>query len=407
MRFPEINHCKSVFVFVMALALFGVGCSSDEDDVDGPFVSGPIKVDAIIFNPKSIAPGDTVRLTGVVSGSSAPGDFVTFRWSAFDGTSTVHDSFFLESDRTTVRWIAPPSSQIYELRVDASNSVSTSAATSRFFVGGLTPFIDNDAGEIHLTPSGDAYYLSTPVDPELFSFAGLHVRRQVAGGGNIAVTSDASGVGSFVSFTSDLSYYTLTSFPPTMPPNPFLANQELGKLDSDSIGTVAQDNGFLISPDLFFVGSFGPDNSVMTYSSQLPDDFNFPPVNSDSFVVFTYDINTSTTYKATFPQHGNCFFPTFSPAGDRLVFLSDLGGTLEWEYYAIPVSGAVPDTSSGAIVKLTNSGGLMGAGSPFPDVGFREWNRSATTPVMAALDVNGALWMIPASGGASISNVTG
>lgn len=405
MKFPENKHYRNVFAFVVVLAVLGAGCSSDEENGEGIFVSGPIQVDGIIFNPKSIAPGDTVQLTGIVTGNSAPGDFVTFRWSAFDGTSAVHDSFFIESDRTTVRWVAPPGSQIYELRVDASNSVSSSAATSRFFVGGLTPFINDDAGEIHLTPSGDAYYLSTPDEPETFRFEGLHVRFQVAGGGNSAVTADSRGTGSLFRLSSDLQYETHTT-PSTTDD---LANQELGDLvpTGGSITTVAKDMGSPLRPDLFSIGSFSPDDQSVTYSSQLTDNINFPPVNVDSFAILTYDINASTTYRATYPHHGNCFYSTFSPAGDQLVFLSDLAGVLEWEYYAIPVSGAVPDTSSSVIVKLTNSGGLMGSASALPANQLSEWNGNATTPVMAALDVDGTLWMIPASGGASKSNVTG
>jgi len=405
LRFPANTHYKTILVLILALAMFGVSCSDETDDTEGPIVSGPISVDGIIFNPRSIAPGDTVQLTAVVTGNSAPGDFVSFSWSVFDGATAVHDSFFVESNRTTVRWVAPPGSQVYDVRVSASNSVSTSGSASNFFVGGLTTFIAAQAGELHLTPSGDAYHLSTPIEPGLFNYNGLHVRLQVAGGSNSAVTNDSRGVGSIYSFSSDLKFETHTSFPST---SSFQANVEVGQLTAPgTITTVAQDAGSPLIPDLFFFSSFSANDSAVAYSAQLTDDVNFPPTNIDTFTILTNDLYTSTDYRATYDHHGNCFYPTFSPDGNWLVYLSDQSGIVEWEYYAIPVSGAVADTSRAAVVKLTNTGGVMGTTSSFPGIGFREWNGSVASPTMAVIDVTSALWMIPVTGGAAKASVNG
>jgi hypothetical protein len=78
----------------------------------------------------------------------------TMTWTASGGA-------FLETNQTSVRWVAP-SGGVYSVTARAVNSVSSASKTSDFFVGGGTELVHDQAVSIRLVSAPtDFYYLKT------------------------------------------------------------------------------------------------------------------------------------------------------------------------------------------------------------------------------------------------------
>ena len=116
----------------------------------------------------------------------------------------------LETNKTTVRWVAPAQSEIFDISVSASNSVSQSALTNPVFVGDPVSFIPQRAGETHLDAvTGGAFYLSALIEPGQPGFSGLHLRSKV-GASDMPVSNDLASVGFQFDLSNDLQWAVMT-----------------------------------------------------------------------------------------------------------------------------------------------------------------------------------------------------
>ena len=350
-----------------------VGCSDDDvNDLPG---TGPgsatITVDDVIFNPKSPAPGDTLQATAIVSVDMInPGEFATYKWTSDDGT-------FLEDNKASVRWVAPITSSIYNLSVTASISSSSSKLDANVFVGELTDFIDDRAGELHPSTSGDdMYYLSGPAQAD----SGLIVRFKDA-------ASDAEvfpGMKAGIQFSLDrnltqAAHTHLTPFPwriTVMHDELLTGNQTIIAHDERSL---------VVRPSEYSSPFVSPDGQMIVYQGALLDVVPPSAGGADTFSVFLHEIAAGVAQRATFETRS--FYPTVSSDNRHLVFVSDKDGALLWELYALPISGTTvtPDTVQNALIKLSDTGGLLGGESIPPSDIPKEWNPNPAFPLLALI----------------------
>jgi WD40 repeat protein len=82
------------------------------------------------------------------------------------------------------------------------------------------------------------------------------------------------------------------------------------------------------------------------------------------------------------------------------VFVSDKDGSLLWELYALPINGTTvtPDTVPDALVKLTDTGGLLGGESIPPSDITKEWNPNPAFPLLAVIGVDEKLRIVNTDG---------
>lgn len=378
--------------FFLLIGLFA-GCGEDEktDGGVGPGTS-EITVEQIIFNPKSPAPGDTLRATAVVTaGTLNVGDFVTYKWTASDGV-------LLEDDMSSVRWQAPDESAVYSLSVTARNSVNTATASDDVFVGKLENFISERAGELFPMPSGAAlYYTSAPG----FAIEGLIIRFK-DGGVDQPVFVDARGGAQF-SFDADRTHAAHVALNP-FPRRVIVVHDDL---QSKTQTTIASDSmTFRFRPNEYTKPNLSPDGKFICYQGSLLDQ-NTSSVGVDTFSVFVYDIVGGTTRRVTFkgnstsPEVSRSFYPTFSSNNKHLVFVSDRSAPSVWELYALPVTGGAvtPDTAPDALVRLSDTGGQMASGTAAPPVGVaQQWNPNPAFPILAVIGVDSKLRLVPTDG---------
>lgn len=349
------------------------GCSDDTEDSSG---TGPgaavITVDDIIFNPKSPAPGDTLLATAVVSVNTVnPGEFATYKWTADGGT-------FIEDNKASVRWVAPINSSIFNISVTASLSSSSSKLGANVFVGELMPFISSRAGQLYPTPAGDAmYYLSGSAQPD----SGLIVRYKDAGS-DVRVFPGMIRGRDF-RFDRNLTqgaHMHLTPFPwriTVMHDDLIAGTQEIIAIDSHTL---------TVRPYEYSAPFVSPDGQMIAYQGALLDQLLPPSAGGvDTFSVFVHDIASGVAKRGTFRTRS--FYPSISSDNQHLVFVSDKGGALVWELYALPITGTTvtPDTVSGALVKLTDTGGFLGGESIPPSRVKMEWNPNSAFPLLAVI----------------------
>jgi hypothetical protein len=374
---------------------FIAGCSDkDEGTVDtGPEASA-IKVEDIIFNPKSPAPGDTMRATAVVTASTANiGDFVSYSWTGTGGT-------FIETNKASVRWVAPTTSGVFNLSCKATNSVNSATGSDDVFVGELEDFIAARAGELHPRSTDDyVYYLSPPADAD----SGVIVRKKnTQTGDDDVVFPDETVAGTQYSFDANAQHAAHMIAEGAYRPRLKVILDDLVSATQTEIA--AEQRPFPFRPNEFSSPYVSSDAQAVTYQGGLLDQ-NAPPSQGgvDTFAVYVYQVAAETTERATFI--GDNFYPSFSSDAGHLVCVSDRGGTFEWEYFALPMTNfsATPDTIQDAVIQLTNSGGLFGSESVPPVARPFVWNPNAAIPVMAVIANNDKLWLVStASGGSEI-----
>jgi hypothetical protein len=378
-----------------ALALALAACS-DESTTDAEGESVPIVASHIIVNPKSPAPGDTIRLTvDLESDTVNIGDFPTVAWTASGGT-------FLESNETSVRWIAPATSALYDINVTASNTVSTTSLGTTVFVGQSVEIVAAEAGQPFFRPNGvDFVYMRTPnigSGIEMYEYAGGIASDLVPGEGlgeNISVAPSLTGAA-----------YEIE----TPPLGNFI--EPINVVYSDLVAGVAMP----ITSDQAQPGSrrrhqytrpsFSADGKLIAYQGYRPATL---ATEIDSVDVFVYNTATQATTIAT-RTHGlirKNFFPTISPDGKWLVFVADRSALNRWEFYGLPIANDVVATESAATVRLTNTNGTVTSGSLVTIVPpFMKW--SHVDPVMALVSSTGVTSQITfGPSGATLTPVTG
>jgi hypothetical protein len=376
-------------------------CSEEDDTGSGPGggLNTELTVEGIILNPKSPGPSDTLFATAIVtSDTTIPGDFASYSWSA-DGGS------FLETDLSTVRWIAPNTSAMFTLSVTVGNNSSTKSASENVFVNEIVPVVSSDAGGMRMSPSGDSlYFFSSPVDPTspAFDGFGVSVRRQPG------VTELMAPSTSFqLALSRDFSKVAFGS--PFFVLGGFAFRVHYRDLTTQ-VETIIPSTPFNQRGPQYTESDFSPDVSLLTYQVWFPDVLLTPAQGGvDTFVVAIWDLATETEKRVglrgtTTASFGLNFHPTFSNDANHLVYMSDPGGTGDYELYALPVvGGTVPVDTVTPPTQLTFSGGVMGAGVP-PNNQPKLWNPSPATAdrILATRDVNGKLRLVPTDGSGDI-----
>jgi len=383
-----------IAVVVPALSL--TSCSEDDTGTNPrDNLDTTLDLEGIILNPKSPAGGDTLFATAVVSSDTTfPGDFTRFSWSS-DGGS------FLESNLSTVRWVAPNTSTKFTLSVTVSNEASSASGSEDVFVSGIEPLVASGAGEMTMTATGDAiYYFSSPFAPSDQRFFGQGVSIYDFASGLVSTPMQPN-----LSFTPALNkdLDNVAYLVPRFIPGFFVQIRYTGLVSQ--VETVIPNTPFFQIGPQYAEPDFSPDGSLLAYQVWHPDQFITPP--TDTFVVAIWDLATETEKRVAVGGRrstavGLNFHPTFSSDGNHLVYMADTSGTGDWELYSLPVTGGtVPVDTLVAPTKLTFSGGVMGSGG-IPANRPKIWSPDTSNPVLATLDDNGRLRLVPTTGAGDV-----
>lgn len=373
---------------VVAMALTMAACSDDDDEggITEGEVSQPIEIQDIIASPKSADPGDTLLLSViVVSDSPNVGDIPTVAWTASGGA-------FLEDDQATVRWVAPAGG-IYSVTARATNTINSVSSTADIFVGGAGSVVANQAGEIRVLPGGTDIYYSRTVNNLSF---GVEVFSVVGGvvGDAVEIPAALDGVtNDFLAYAPDLSFevHAADSVVPGSDTNPvhlYLGDFATKNYRRISSGAPTADRypGFA-NPDV------STDSRYIAYGGMLPTPL---ASGADTFDVFVYDNATPSRQNVTqtHTNHRNAF-PTWSTDHRWLTFVSDRSARGQWDLYGMPITGGVINTAQASLVRLSNTGGLLVAGS-IGTADFKKppmaWN--PVTPTLAVVASDGFLYLI-------------
>ncbi len=373
-------------IAVLAMALAVVGCEDDPVDPDDEGADSRISLVSVIVNPKAPAPGDTINLTVVLSAAAPGGSAPTVTWSASGGT-------FLESNELSVRWVAPATVSLQTVSVIATNSVNSVNASRTVFVSGTTELVSSAAGQIYLQPNGsDFYYLRSTLaidNPnldgwELYEYSGGSSTEVVAGGGlegfAFSAASDLS------QFAFMFLAFAVQSIEP--PLEVFITDTGAG---TETL--MADDKAPGVRKQEFWYPQFSPDDAYITYGSFLPD----PTLgNTDTFDVWIQDVATRNRVRATGTHGGERrnFFPSFSPDGNWVVFLSDRQSRGAWEWYGLPFAGGVVDTIQANTAKLSTTGGIVSSGAADLTLERPTHTWNPVDPIMAFVDSQGNLHLM-------------
>jgi hypothetical protein len=384
-------------VGLIVLGGLSAGCSNDDEGGSTGPESTKITIEEIIFNPKSPAPGDTLQATAVVRSSSQNvGDAVEYKWTATGGV-------FLETDKASVRWVAPMQSAIFSMTVQAKNSANTATLTDGVFVGQREPFIAERAGELFPVPASDAvYYTSAPGLPA----DGLIIRRKEGAADDAPFGVDHKGTQySFDSGRTLAAHMYVESSPKKLSVfcDDFLAAEQ---------DTVMRDErAFPLRPNEFQWPSVSGDGQFVAFQGGLLDQLATPATGGvDTFAVYLYHRPSRTASRATFkgngdrPEVSNAFYPSVSSDGRHLVFVSDRGGSAVWEYYALPITGTTvtPDTIADALVQLTDTGGQMASGTAIPPAKLQTQWHPGSVPVLAVIGADAKLRLVSTTGSGAV-----
>ncbi len=384
-------------VGLIVLGGLSAGCSDDEEGGSTGPESTKITVEEIIFNPKSPAPGDTLQATAVVTSSSQNvGDAVEYKWTATGGV-------FLETDKASVRWVAPLASAIYSMTVEAKNSANTAKLTDGVFVGQREPFIAASAGELFPIPASDAvYYTSAPGLPS----GGLIIRRKEGAADDTPFGIEHTGTQFSFDRARTLAAHMFVE------PNPRKLTVFCDELQSAARDTIMRDQrAFPLRPNEFQWPSVSADGQFVVFQGGLLDQLATPATGGvDTFAVYLYHHPSRTVSRATFrgngerPEVSNAFYPSVSSDGRHLVFVSDRGGSVVWEYYALPIAGATvtPDTIADALIQLTDTGGQMASGTTIPPARLQTQWHPGSVPVLAVIGADAKLRLVSTSGSGAV-----
>ncbi|MEJ2721576.1 MAG: hypothetical protein P8181_10635, partial [bacterium] len=257
----------------------------------------------------------------------------------------------------------------------------------------LEDFIASRAGELHPRTIDDWLYYLAPTIPD----SGLVVhRKNMSTGDDEVVFPDEQRAGTQYTFDQDL-----TKAAHMVPEGQFRPrlNVIYDDLQSGTQTVIGRDpRPFPFRPNEFTRPYVSSDGTGIAFQGSLLDQ----ELIEDTFTVYIHDVAAGTNQRCTFEADN--FFPSFSSDNQHLLFISNREGTFKWEYYALPVNGMVAevDTIEGALVKLTNSGGLFGSESIPPEPRPYVWNPNPAFPVMAVIGNNERLWLVPADGGGDI-----
>jgi hypothetical protein len=375
-----------------AAAVLGlVAACSDEDDGGTPTDNGtsqPISVEEILVSPKSANPGDTLRLSVILSSSDEnEGDIPSIAWTATGGA-------FLEDEGSSVRWVAPAGGT-YVATARATNSANTATGSTNLFVADRTVAVPDGAGTPRLQSNQtDLYYVHPPdvVDAD----SDLEVYRWQGGVVEDAVTtpSAANGpIGRFLTYAKDGSFEVHSADSTIIGAAIQPIHVYIGDFGSGVYTRITVDKASGVRHQGFLYPDVAPDNRLIAFEGFLTGPTSAGP---DSFDIFVYDKAVPSRLRATLSHknHKNAF-PTWSTDERWLTFVSDRGGNLRWELYGMRVSGGVVNTQDSLVVRLSDTGGTLATGAikvnDFPKPMMR-WNPVA--PTLAVLATDGVTYLI-------------
>lgn len=383
---------KRYIIVATLFAAFGalLGACSDDDggtpSDTGGGATQPLRVTEIIAAPKSASPGDTLLLSAIVE-SDPPNqtEIPTIAWTGSGGA-------FLETNQTSVRWVAPTTG-VYTVTARATNSVNTASNSADVFVGGSATVVNNQAGAIHLRPTpGDFYYSKTVNNINL----GVEVFAVTGGIAGDAVDLPASVDGSnnkYLAYAPNVSFevHSLDSIMPGEDTQPI--HLYVGDFGTKNYRRISKDVPANRRHPQYTDADVAPDNRSVAYGGMCPT----PMIQgADSFDVFVNDVVANTRARVTLSHtnHRNAF-PTWATDQSWLTFVSDRGGRGQWELYGMPVTAGVINTAQASLVKLTNTGGVLMTGT-MGAADFRKplmaWN--PTSPTLAVLASDGVLYLL-------------
>jgi hypothetical protein len=356
----RIDGSKRFWLFGVAVAaIFGLLMACDEDpvdeDLDDNGTTFPLQVTDIIASPKAGGPGDTLLLSAIVT-STQPNEneSPTMQWTASGGA-------FLETNQSSVRWVAPNTGGIYTVIATATNSVSTAKDTADVFVGAGNVVVASQAGAIQLQSNQtDIYYLHTPV-----ALVGTEVYSVVGGVDDDAVETPPvlDGVNNRqVVYSRDLTFevHAADSLPPGGAER-IPVRVIIGDLITKTYQLISVNVAQGTRHSLNFAPDIAADNRSIAYTGVLPPVVS---TDADSFEIYVFDKIAGTRRKVTqtHPEHRN-MFPTWSTDQNWLTYISDRISNFRWELYAMRVNAGVIDTDDADVVRMTDTGGSLGSGT--------------------------------------------
>lgn len=398
------NRQLAVFAFLLGVSLAAAvlsSCSKDETGGTGPEKPVALVLDGIILDPRSPGPGDTLLATAIVSSDTTyPGDFASYKWTSNAGT-------FLEDNLSTVRWVAPDTSRVFQLSVSASNTSSSASTSGNVFVSRIVTRVPSGGGAMQLSTSGDSlYYMGSTLAPTTIGFNGFGVSRYAMGTSSMLMMPNGTSQLALSRDFTNVAYIV-----PEIINTHFVVKINYTNLNT-SATTVIPGTPFFQRPPVFLEPSFSVDGTLLTYQVWYPD-LLMPPsqAGTDTFVVAIWDLATRKEKRVAVQgtrtgAFGLNFHPSFSPDGAHLVYLADRSGTNNWELYSLPVTGGtVPVDSVVAPTQLTFSGGTMSEINPLTGQanGYAKvWNGNPTESILAILDGATKLHLVPVSGAGDV-----
>ncbi|HKW14288.1 MAG TPA: hypothetical protein VJS69_07380 [Candidatus Krumholzibacteria bacterium] len=395
----------SVWMSAAAMLLALAACS-DKKTPEPPTDNNPkpLTVESVIFEPKVAVPGDTLLFTAVVTSSSQnEGDYPVYDWSANGGT-------FAETNKQTVRWIAPNASGVFTVTATATNAVNKSSNKASVFVGAGENLVTQFAGQVDLIGTGPDFHflrsgdITRGVDVSAYNYASRTATDAAApltaNGLNIAYSVD----GGWGAYAADTTALAVTVRP---------RNIYLSDFGGHSTVRITKDGAMPGGPErnVYNYATFSPNGQLVTYQ-RWAQSWNPGPSAIDSFHVYIYNRvqNTHTLVTGGY-QFPRGFFPTFSTDGKWLVYILDKNRSGQWDFFASPMTGNSVDVSLASVVRMTSTGGAMASGTPkeLSTVAAKHppmfWN--PVSPVLAVAAADEVLYLIATnSAGAAVTPVT-
>lgn len=375
------------------------------DDTVAPTPT-PLKVEEIIASPKAAAPGDTITVTADIRSSSQNvGDIPVIKWTATGGS-------FVTDNTMTALWVSPPAPGLYVITVKATNAANSTSSSKTLFVGNRTLLVSSRAGAVRMQANGtDFYYLRTQnLNDASTSVNGVEVFKYV-GSAALDAVSPTRNNGKELTYAPDLSFevhaedVTSVDSLQIANANPRPRQIYMGNLVTGIPQRISQDRAPFDQTrrDRYYYPAVSPDAQLIAFQGVVADPF---AASLDSVDIFVYRVAGPSRIRATrtHSNHKN-YYPTFSTDQNWLTFISDRDANNQWEVYGMPVSGTTVNTSPSAVVRLTNTGGVIATGT-VPSFPLKRWNPVAS--ILAIVGTDNLLYLVTTSGsGASMVDVPG
>jgi hypothetical protein len=392
LHLKTFDRSKRYRLLWVAAALGLLAACSEEDDGGSPTDGGtsqPITVEEILVSPKAANPGDTLRLSAIVTSSDDNvGDIPSVEWTATGGA-------FLEDDGSSVRWVAPAGGT-YVVTARATNSANTAQGSTDVFVADRSIVVTGGAGTPRLQPNQtDLHYLHTG---PIVGASQLEVFRWQGGVAEDAVDnpSAANGpIGKYLTYAEDGTFEVHSADSIIVGAALQPVHIYIGDFATKNYTRITVDTAPGVRHQAYLYPDVAPDSRLIAFEGYITGPTSSGP---DSFDIFVYDKAVPTRQRVTLSHtnHKNAF-PTWSTDERWLTFVSDRGGNLRWELYGMPITGGVVNTDQASLVRLSDTAGTLASGSirvsetDFPKPKM-VWNPVA--PTLAILATDGVTYLI-------------